>query len=40
MGWLSVDKYGEYRITESGSKNPLDNLKFWELINNKIRKTI
>ena len=28
MRWLSVDKYGEYRITEAGRKNPLDNIKF------------
>jgi hypothetical protein len=38
MGWLLVDKYGEYRITEAGRKNPLDNLKFWQLKNNKIEK--
>ena len=28
MEWLSVDKYGEYKITEAGRKNSLDNLKF------------
>ena len=28
MGWLSVDKYGEYGITEDGRNNPLDNLRF------------
>ena len=27
MEWLSVDKYGEYKITEAGRKNSLDNLK-------------
>jgi hypothetical protein len=27
MGWLSVDKYGEYGITEDGSNNRLDNLR-------------
>jgi hypothetical protein len=28
MEWLSVDKYGEYKITEAGRKNSLDDLKF------------
>ena len=28
MEWISLDKQGEYRITEAGCKNPLDNLKF------------
>jgi hypothetical protein len=28
MEWLSIDKQGEYRITETGRKNPLENLTF------------
>ncbi|HEY6588173.1 MAG TPA: hypothetical protein VIY98_07760 [Nitrososphaeraceae archaeon] len=28
MKWLSLDKYGEYKITEAGRKNSLVNLKF------------
>ena len=26
MEWISLDKQGEYKITEVGGKNPLDNL--------------
>lgn len=28
MNWLSIDKNGEYRITEAGRNNRLDNLQY------------